>query len=170
MRTVSTKIALTRVIGGLPRCQSATERYFCQRMNMDVAYLPLLMSPRQAKATGTGSASGDPRRRQTDGSCLHQRRPGLLDTTIATAIDDLPDGDADITVAVRTGVGLRALPQPRSSRALAADMRAYGADLSIAKEYAQRVLLETIKGKSENWLADSRANFTETISRQAVRL
>ena len=28
------------------------------------------------------------------------------------------------------------------------------------KRYA-RALLETIKGKSENWLADSRANFTD---------
>ncbi|WFU70505.1 pentapeptide repeat-containing protein [Bradyrhizobium sp. CB2312] len=58
----------------------------------------------------------------------------------------------------------------------------YGADLKVAKEeYAQKALDEVkrIKGKTEAWLADSRANFTDTIAyiwlqegnpKEAVRL
>jgi hypothetical protein len=40
----------------------------------------------------------------------------------------------------------------------------YGADLKVAEEIAQSALdeLETIKGASKEWLADSRANFTDT--------
>jgi len=34
------------------------------------------------------------------------------------------------------------------------------------KRYA-RALLETIKGKSENWLADSRANFTDPFLQES---
>ena len=37
MRIGWTSTALMRVIGG-SMCQSATERYFCQRMNMAVVY------------------------------------------------------------------------------------------------------------------------------------
>ncbi|MET4387314.1 uncharacterized protein YjbI with pentapeptide repeats [Bradyrhizobium sp. F1.4.3] len=58
----------------------------------------------------------------------------------------------------------------------------YGAGLKVAKEeYAQKALdeVKAIKGKSEVWLADSRANFTDTIAyiwlqegnpKEAVRL
>ena len=45
----------------------------------------------------------------------------------------------------------------------------YGADLKIAKEYAQKALeelraIKTIKGKSENWIAKTRMNFTDTMA------
>ncbi len=43
----------------------------------------------------------------------------------------------------------------------------YGADLKIAKQYAQKALeefseIKTIKGKSETWIAKTRMNFTDT--------